>query len=307
MIDDRVFLPVIYEATLDDDWTDPEVWAKANPNLGVSVSMEYLERECRRARETPTYENTFKRLHLNMRTQQDVRWLSLEQWDACGGDSIGAGGPIDEEELHGQECFVGLDLSTTTDVSALVMVFRDEDGVVTLVPRFRIPSDNAKKRENRDRVPYVTWARQGLIEMTPGNVVDYDVIRTRINELGEVFEIREIAIDPWNATQLSTQLQGDGFDVVTFGQGYKDMTAPTKEWEKLVVSRKLNHGGNPVLRWMAGNVAVEMDAAGNVKPSKKKSTERIDGIVAGIMALGRAMLQPEDTGMIYDTRGPVFA
>ena len=187
MIDDRVFLPVIYEATLDDDWTDPEVWAKANPNLGVSVSMEYLERECRRARETPTYENTFKRLHLNMRTQQDVRWLSLEQWDACGGDSIGAAGPIDEEELRGQECHVGLDLSTTTDVSALVMVFRDEDGVVTLVPRFWIPGDNAKKRENRDRVPYVTWARQGLIEMTPGNVVDYDVIRTRINELGEVF------------------------------------------------------------------------------------------------------------------------
>ena len=270
---------------------------KANPNLGVSVSMDYLERECRRARETPTYENTFKRLHLNMRTQQDVRWLSLEQWDAGGQD------PIDEDDLLGRECHAGLDLSTTTDISAFVLIFPEPGGGITVLPKFWIPGDNAVKRERRDRVPYETWTRQGLIEMTAGNVIDYDVIRRRVNELDEMYRILEIAIDPWNATQLTTQLQGDGFEVVTFGQGYKDMTAPTKEWEKLVVSRKLHHGGNPVLRWMAGNVAVEMDAAGNVKPSKKKSTERIDGIVAGIMALGRAMLQPEDTGSVYDKRG----
>jgi phage terminase large subunit-like protein len=327
IIDDPAFLPVIYEATLDDDWTDPNVWAKANPNLGVSVSMEYLERECRRARETPTYENTFKRLHLKMRTQQDVRWLSLEQWDACGGGHTGGADPIDEDSLRGRECFIGLDLSTTTDVTALVMVFpagknahrshyirtADEyfnesnedsrdDGAVTIIPRFWIPADNAKKREDRDRVPYVTWARQGLIEMTPGNVVDYEVIRQRINELEQQYDIREIAIDPWNATHLSTQLQGDGFEVVTFGQGYKSMTAPTKELEKLVVSGKLRHGGHPVLRWMASNVAVEMDPAGNVKPSQKKSTERIDGIVATIMALGRALVA-QDNLSIYAKRG----
>jgi phage terminase large subunit-like protein len=285
VIDDSAFLPVIYEAAPDADWTDPEVWAKANPNLGVSVSAEYLERECRRAQETPTYENTFKRLHLNMRTQQDVRWLSLEQWDASGEL------PVYEDELRGRECYAGLDLSTTTDVSALVLVFRnEEDGEVTLLPFFWIPGDNAHKRENRDRVPYETWARQGLIEMTAGNVVDYDVIRRRINELGKEYDIREIAIDPWNATHLSTQLTNDGFEVVHFGQGYKDMTAPSKELEKLVVSGKLRHGGHPVLRWMASNVAVEMDAAGNLKPSKKKSTERIDGIVAAIMGLGRAMV-----------------
>ena len=139
--------------------------------------------------------------------------------------------------------------------------------------------------------------------MTPGNVIDYDVIRRRINELGKMYNTVEIAIDPWNSTQLATQLQGDGFEIVTFGQGYKDMTAPSKELEKLVVSGKLHHGSNPVLRWMASNVAVEMDAAGNLKPSKKKSTERIDGIVAAIMALGRAMLQPEDSGSVYETRG----
>ncbi|MBI5289268.1 MAG: hypothetical protein HY873_09905, partial [Chloroflexi bacterium] len=276
-----------------------------------------------------------------MKTQQDVRWLSLEQWDACAGNGMvvsdesplddemsdcaptdeaeprrdvrsdeaepgrNAGRPSDsssfdpqryfsafQEPLRGRDCFAGLDLSTTTDVSALVMVFPDEDGGVTVLPKFWIPAENARTRERRDRVPYETWARQGLIEMTPGNVVDYDVIRQRIAEWREAFNIREVAIDPWNATHITTQLTGDGIPVVTFGQGCKDMTAPTKEWEKLILCRKLRHGGNPVLRWMAGNVAVETDAAGNLKPSNKKSTERIDGIVAGIMALGRAGLAP---------------
>jgi phage terminase large subunit-like protein len=153
-----------------------------------------------------------------------------------------------------------------------------------------VPAGNGHKREKRDRVPYERWARQGLIEMTPGNVIDYDRIRMRINELGQRFHIQELAIDPWNATQLSLQLQGDGFEVIQFGQGFKEMTAPTKEFEKLVISRKIRHGGNPVLRWMAGNVSAETDAAGNLKPSKKKSNERIDGIVAAIMAMGRALL-----------------
>ncbi|MBI5763649.1 MAG: terminase [Planctomycetes bacterium] len=299
VIHDPAFLPVIYEAGRDDDWTDPEVWRKANPNLGISVSEEYLQRECRRAQETPSYENTFKRLHLNMRTQQDVRWLTLESWDVCGQEDI------DLSALEGKECFAGLDLSTTTDVSALVLVFPGEDGQITIVPRFWVPADNAPLRERRDRVPYSTWARQGFIETTPGNVIDYDHIRKTINELKEHFDIQEIAIDRWNATQLATQLQGDGFEMVAFGQGFKDMTAPTKEFEKLVVSHKLRHGGHPVLRWMASNVAVETDAAGNLKPSKKKSTERIDGIVASIMGLGRAMLQ-EPKKSVYEYRGVLW-
>jgi phage terminase large subunit-like protein len=185
-----------------------------------------------------------------------------------------------------------------------VLVFDDGNGGRILVPRFWIPADNAQKRERRDRVPYQTWARQGLIEMTPGNVIDYDIIRARINELGKRFEIREIAVDRWNATQITTQLDGDGFELISFGQGFKDMTAPSKEFEKLVVSGKLRHGGNPVLRWMASNVSVQMDAAGNLKPSKDRSTERIDGIVAAIMGLGRAMLQLEPAS-VYETRGVI--
>ncbi|NOT02278.1 MAG: terminase large subunit [Phycisphaerales bacterium] len=284
VITDSAFLPVIYEATNEEDWRDPDVWRRVNPNLGVSVSMEYLERECRKAQDTPSYENTFKRLHLNIRTQQDIRWLALESWDACDGT------PIDESELEGKLCFAGLDLSTTTDLSALVLAFPHDDGSVTLLPRFWVPADNAAKRERRDRVPYQTWTRQGFIEMTPGNVIDYQRIRGRFKELHERFAIREIAVDRWNATQLITELSDAGHRVVPFGQGFKDMTAPTKELEKLVISAKLRHGGNPVLRWMASHISVETDAAGNLKPSKKKSTDRIDGLVAAIMALGRLQL-----------------
>jgi phage terminase large subunit-like protein len=235
----------------------------------------------------------------------------MEKWDACGPV------PIDEAKLTGQRCVAGLDLSSTTDITALVLVFPVDDksgkqgeltsseGNLIVLPFFWIPVEGARQRERRDRVPYLTWAREGLIEMTPGNVVDYDVIRKRINELSERFDIEEIALDRWNATHLATQLSGDGFEMVAFGQGYRDMTAPTKEMEKLVLCGRLQHGGHPVLRWMASNVAVETDAAGNLKPSKKKSIERIDGIVAAIMALGRAMLVPQFRS-VYETRGPII-
>lgn len=281
VVDDPSFLPVIYEATLDDDWTSPDVWRKANPNYGVSVKEDYLAAECKRAQETPTYENTFKRLHLNIKTQQDVRWIKLEQWDAC--DST----PIDPDALARETCYAGLDLSSTTDISSLVLAFRDEDGGVILLPYFWIPSDNAHQRERRDRVPYLTWARQGYVELTPGNVIDYARIKAKIDELYCKYHVAEVAIDRWNSSHITSQLQDEGVTVIGFGQGYKDMSPAAKEFEKLVVCGKLRHGGNPVLRWMASHVAAESDAAGNIKPSKKRSTERIDGIVAAVMAIAR--------------------
>jgi phage terminase large subunit-like protein len=293
IIEDPAFLPCVYEASVEDDWTSPEVWGRVNPNLGVSISREYFERECKRAKESPAATNTFKRLHLNVKTQNDVLWLPLERWDACKG---GLG------ELDGRECWGGLDLSTTTDISAFVLVFPQEDGSYDVLPRFWVPQDGAERRERRDRVPYQGWIAKEFIKATPGNVIDYDVIRADINALKEQFNIREIAVDRWNATQITTQLEGDGFTMVPFGQGFANMTAPTKELEKLVIDRGIRHADNPVLRWMASNVSVEQDAAGNLKPSKKKSTERIDGIVALIMGLGRAMVRP-DSKSVYEGRG----
>lgn len=297
VIDNPKFLPVIYEATREDDWTLLDTWKKANPNLGVSVSQEFLADECKAAQETPARENVFKRLHLNIRTEQDQRWLSIEKWDACPSDA-------DREDLVGKPCFGGLDLSTTTDLSALVLAFPKDAGGYSLLSWFWVPEENTHAREKKDRVPYTQWIREGWITATPGNVIDYDVIRADINRLGKQYDIREIAVDRWNATQLMVQLAGDGFEIVKFGQGYGDMTSPTKELEGLVLSSRVDHGGNPVLRWMASNVTVEQDAAGNFKPSKAKSTERIDGIVAAVMAIGRAMVTPVSRQSYYETNDP---
>lgn len=298
VIDDPAFLPVIYEATLEDDWTDEEVWAKANPNLGVSVSLEYLRRECKRAQETPSYENTFKRLHLNIRTQNDVRWLRLEDWDRCAG-------AIDEAALAGRPCYGALDLSSKVDLTAWVLTFppTEADPLWRVLPRFFVPLENARARERRDRVPYETWGRQGLVKLTEGNVVDYAFVVAQVRADARAFGVRSIAYDPWSATQIALQLQDDGATMVEFGQGFKSMSEPTKELEKLVVSGGLAHGGNAVLRWMASNVSVEEDAAGNKKPSKKKSTERIDGIVGLVMGLGLALVNPSDGPSVYDDRG----
>ena len=283
IVQDPAFLPVIFAADQDDDWKDPATWRKAHPGLGVSVKEDYFAAECAKAQAMPSYENTFKRLLLNMWTESDVRWLAMDAWDKCGGDL---------PDLAGRECFAALDLSTTTDISAFVLAF-PIDGTVHLLPFFFVPAEGVYKRSKKDRVPYEVWLKSGHIEATDGTVIDYDVIRKRINELSEIYQIKEIAIDRWNATQLATQLAGDGFDIVAFGQGYASMSGPTKELEKLVLGQQLNHGDNPVLRWMASNVSIEQDAAGNIKASKAKSTERIDGIVAGIMALGRVIANQE--------------
>lgn len=294
-IDDVTFLPVIYQAEKEDDWTSPEIWKKANPNLGISVSWEHIERECKRAQQTPTYENTFKRLHLNIRTEQAIRWLPIDLWDKCAS-------PVEEGGLVGRFCYAGLDMSSVQDVTAFVAVF-PIDEIIYVVPRFWIPKENAIKREERDRVPYLTWARQGFIKMTEGNVVDYDVVHTDIRDFGQKFGLKDIGIDRWNATQIMTQLQGDGFEVVPFGQGYFSMNAPSKELERFILEQRLAHGGHPVLRWMALNVSAEIDPAGSIKPSKKTSKEKIDGIVALVMAIGRMIVQPEPKKSVYETRG----
>lgn len=283
IVQDDTFYPAIFAADKDDDWRDPATWHKAHPGLGVSVKLEYFEQECAKAKALPSYENTFRRLLLNQWTESDVRWLSMDAWDACG-DEL--------PQLFGAACYAGLDLSSTTDISALVLAF-PIDGKVYLKPYFWIPEEGIERRVRRDRVPYDVWVRDGLMETTPGAVIDYEFIRAKIGTLADEFHIKEIAIDRWNATQLSTQLTGDGFEVVGFGQGFASMAGPTKELERLIIGKEIAHGGNPVMRWMASNVSVEGDAAGNLKPSKKKSTERIDGIVASIMSIGRMNMNIE--------------
>lgn len=314
LIDDPAFLPVIYEAAPGDDWRDEAIWAKANPNFGISVSIEYLRRECKRAVETPSYENTFRRLNLNQRTQQDKRWLQMDRWDASSGLSPGqtAGDWLASAmvRLRGKRCFGGLDLSSIRDLTAFSLAFPQPGGCWDVLCWLWVPEKRMRNREERDNVPYETWAKQDWIEKTPGDVIDYQYVRRRIVELGKQFDIDQIGYDPYNATETAQRLQDeDGFKLVQFRQGYLSMSAPSKEFERLVMSAQVHHGGHPVLRWMAGNVGVTTDPAGNIKPVKgeDKDPNRIDGIVAAIMSLGIGMVQPAKKISVYSKRGVVWA
>lgn len=297
--DDSVF-GTIYGIDEGDDWEDEGNWWKANPNLGVSKSLDDLRRLAARAREMPAQLNAFLRLHLDVWTQSETRWMRPEVWAGCDL------GPVTAEGLAGRVCYGGLDLATTTDIAALVWVFppEREGEPFVILPRFWVPEENIVPRSRNDRVPYEAWARAGLITATPGNVIDYAFILEQVARDVGTFQVREIAFDRWGATALVTQMQERGWQVVEFGQGFASMSAPMKEMEKLILSRQLSHGGNPVLAWMADNVVATSDAAGNIKPDKGRSREKIDGVVGLIMGLDRA-LRNRRPRSVYEGRGLV--
>lgn len=299
---DPTFYPVIYGAGQDEDWTSPEVWKKCNPSLGFTIPLEKVEKACLSAQNTPAEENSFRQLRLNQWTKQKNRWLSMLKWDACRVD-------FDEKFLEGRVCFGGLDLSSTTDLTAFVLVFPPtvDDDKFYILPYFWLPEETIDLRTRRDHVPYDLWQKENLLQVTDGNVVDYNAIESFIVQLGEKFQIKRICFDRWNATQLTQRLESEyNFEMVQFGQGFYSMSAPTKELERLVLERKIVHNGHKVLRWNMDNVCVDTDAAGNMKPSKKNSTEKIDGAVALIMALSQAMIYNVNQKSIYDERGLLF-
>ena len=299
---DPTFYPVIYGASDTEDWTDPKVWKKANPSLGETIGIDKVVAACESARQNPGEENSFRQLRLNQWVKQAVLWMPMEKWDACAF-------PVNKDDLEGRVCYGGLDLSSTTDITAFVLVFppSDEDDRYILLPYFWVPEDTLDLRVRRDHVPYDLWERQGYLMTTEGNVVHYGFIEKYIERLGERFNIREIAFDRWGAVQMVQNLEGMGFTVVPFGQGFKDMSPPTKELMKLVLEKRIAHGGHPVLRWMMDNIYIRTDPAGNIKADKEKSTEKIDGAVATIMGLDRAIRCGNDTQeSVYNDRGILF-
>lgn len=297
---DSTFYPVIYGADLNDDWTDPKVWKKANPSLGITVAIDKVKSACESAKQNPSEENSFRQLRLNQWVKQAVRWMPMEKWNACS-DSVS------DDALLGRICYGGLDLSSTTDITAFVLVFppTEEDDRYIIKPYFWIPEENVDLRVKRDHVPYDLWERQGFLMTTEGNVVHYGFIEKFIETLGEKFHIKEIAFDRWGAVQMSQNLEAMGFTVVPFGQGFKDMSPSTKELMKLVLEKRIVHGAHPVLSWMMDNIFIRTDPAGNIKPDKEKSTEKIDGAVATIMALDRAIRNSAlvESTSVYDERG----
>lgn len=300
---DPTFYPVIYGADPEDDWTKESTWKKANPSLGITVDIEKVRAACESAKQNPAEENSFRQLRLNQWVKQSVRWMPMHVWNKNAGE-------IDLKSLEGRVCYGGLDLSSTTDITAFVLVFPplDEDEPYIVLPYFWIPEDNLELRVKRDHVPYDLWKKDGYLQTTEGNVVHYGFIEAFIEELGTRFNIREIAFDRWGAVQMSQNLEADGFTMVAFGQGFRDMSPPTKELMRLTLDGKICHGNHPVLSWMVDNIHVRVDPAGNIKPDKEKSTEKIDGVVAMIMALDRAIRCGNETDgtSVYDERGLIL-
>lgn len=296
LINDPRFLPVLYCLENDEDWESEDNWRRVNPSLGHTIDIEGLRAGYREAKEIPAKENSFRRLRLNQWVSQETRYIPMDKWDACGGK------PIDEAELLGRTCYAGLDLSAVSDITALVYWFPPDDwneGTHIILPRFWIPKSAMAEKIRRDRRPYDVWERQGYIEATPGERIDYRYILKSLEYDKKKFNIIDCNYDRWGSEKIRTEimeLMGNDEFMVEFGQGYQSMNAPTKELLGLVLENKIRHGGNPVLRWMADSVTVTQDPAGNVKPVKPdrmKQSNRIDGIVASVMALDRAMRNKE--------------
>jgi phage terminase large subunit-like protein len=295
IIEDPHFLPVMYGLPEEEDWRDEKNWKKVNPSLGHTFTIDKLRDSYSECEHIPAKQNLFRRLRLDQWTKQETRFIPMDFWNKCS-KKIGI------KNLKGKPCYCGLDLASCIDIAAFAKVFPAEDGFFDVLMRFWIPEDNMIERSLRDKVPYDVWVWDGFIKATPGNVIDYATIEEDIKKDAEVFEIKEIAFDRWGAVQISQNLEAEGFTMVPFGQGFKSMSPPTKELLKLVMSRRIRHGGNPVLRWMADNLVVSTDPAENIKPDKKKSTERIDGIVALIMGLDRTLRHKEKRS-VYEDRG----
>jgi phage terminase large subunit-like protein len=293
---DPTYLGVVYSVDETTDWREEEAWVQANPSLGYTVPMDYYREHASKAEALPTYQNTFRTLLLSQWVGQETRFIPMDQWD------LQAEKPTIED---GSACFAGLDLASTTDLASFVLVFPGVDGRVLTVPTFFMPADNVRERGMRDGVPYETWVQQGLIVATPGNVIDYAYIKDTIRHAAERYDLKDVSYDRWGAIQLAQELESEGIKMVQMGQGFASMSPPTKELLRLVLEQKLVHGGNPVLRWNAENTAAKLDEAGNVKPDKAKSSARIDGLVATVMALDGLMRRGPSAmrKSVYESRG----
>lgn len=300
---DHSFLGIIYAADPDDDIEDPAVWAKANPSLGVTLRADDFAADLKRALQTPGALAAWKRYRLNLWTGSDTAWIERHAWDACGLEAI------DPAALDGCESHAGLDLASTRDLAAFVEVFGNPAGGIIAIPHFWLPADTAEERQRRDRVPYLEWAAAGLVTLTPGNAIDYDQVEADILAIHRRRPIRRLYADPWNAAGTVSRLRAGGLaDIAYIRQGFASLTGPTKELERLILTRRLLHGGHPVLRWNADNVVIEQDSSENIRPSKAKSREKIDGITAllcGLASVMDAAATPEPEPSPYQHRGVI--
>jgi phage terminase large subunit-like protein len=293
VINDPAFLPVIFEADPEDDITKESTWKKANPCYGVSLKRAYMEREALKAQTMPSYENLYRRLHLNQWVTSETRWLNDSDW--CGNSET-----VSEELLKKSPCWGGLDLASVRDLTSFCLVW-DIDGLLVVKHWTFIPEEKAYARKGKgDGVNYLEWSE--ILEITGGNVTDYNFVKAKILQLAEVYKIKSIAFDRWNASQLVIELTDKGLNMSPFGMGYKSLSPPTKHIEAKVLEGQIVHFGCPVLRWQISNVQVATDPAGNIKPAKDKSTDKIDTVMAMIMATGEMIYTEKETQSVYQDR-----
>lgn len=303
---DPTFYPAIFGIRDGDDWGSEEVWRRVNPSIGTTISIDDVRAAYLQAKENVREEMHFRQFRLNEWCNADVRWMPMDKWDNGGCD-------IDWEEFEGLDCYCGLDLSSTNDLTSLVLVFPPYGGdkKYTVMPFYWLPEEVIEFRTRRDHVPYAVWQKQGVFYTTPGNVVDYEYITEFIRKLTERFSIKEIAYDRWSADRVRRDLEelGDecGFVAFPFGQGYGSMSPASKDFYQIVMEGKIRHGKHPVLDWNVGNMIVEENAAGDIKPNKRKSTEKIDGAIAMIMGISRATIRANQSReSVYSERGLLF-
>ena len=293
--DDTLF-GIIYTLDSKEEWDNPKMWIKSNPNLGVSVSVDYLADQVQDAKNRPEAVRNVMTKNVNLWVDAEKTWILDDAWMRCCGTT-------DPESLKGCACWGGLDLSNVSDITAFVLIFHEND-MFQLLPFFWIPEEKMLEKIKKENINYDLWVQAGYVKVTPGNVVDYDFVKADILQIIEVYDFQSTAYDRWNSSQTIIDLQNEGMECNPFGQGYGSMGAPTKEFEKLVLTEKIEHFGNPVLRWMLASTVVKTDPAGNIKPDKEKSVQKIDGIVAGIMALGEWMTaQGDEDANPYNNRG----
>lgn len=321
-IKDPTYFSYVRETEEKDDWKSHKTWRQANPNYGISIDPKFIEAEFLKAKTNPALENTFRRLILNQWTASLSRWIPLWVWNESTGLPPGKTWTRENwaaytASLAGLECYGGLDLASTSDIAAFVLLFPTWETItdkatgnqvrglkdIKLLPRFWIPRDNLHERTTQARVPYETWEKQGLLQATEGNTIDYDFIKRDILAAAKTYNLRDVAFDRWNAGKLVQELEGEGIKMIPIGMGFASMSAPTKEYETAVRKKQLIHGGNPVMTWMMNNVQVQQDAAGNLKPAKNKSTEKIDGVTAAIIALDRVIRNAGQPKSVYEKGG----
>ncbi|WP_099463884.1 terminase large subunit [Parabacteroides provencensis] len=293
--DDTLF-GMIYTLDSNEEWDNPKMWIKSNPNLGVSLSVDYLAGEIKDAKNRPEAVRNVMTKNVNLWVDAEKIWILDEVWQKCDGATIIA-------DLQGCDCWGGLDLSNVSDITAFVLLF-NENNRFQLLPFFWIPEEKMLEKIRKENINYDHWVRQGFVKVTPGNITDYDFVKASILKIAADYNLKSTAYDRWNSSQTIIDLSNEGLTFNPFGQGYGSMSAPTKQFEALVLSEQVEHFGNPVLRWMLSSTLVKTDPAGNIKPDKEKSTQKIDGIVASIMALGEWMTdQANDDSNPYNDRG----